>query len=77
MPVGGVSSRLEQAMIVQHLEYNNMRHHLLVVSEKKIKMPKITSPCKELSIIGGATIFLHTTYIPNKYMYTVRAYYLQ
>ena len=44
-----------------------MRHHLLVVSEKKIKM---------LSFIAGAKIFfcVQPTYIHNKYMYRIRAY---
>ena len=42
-----------------------MRRHLLVVSEKKIKMLKTTfAQTKKLSIIGGATIIfahnLHT-----------------
>ena len=56
-----------------------MRRHLLVVSEKKIKMLKTTfAHAKSSSIIGGATIiFMRTTYIHNKYMYTIRAYYLQ
>ena len=54
-----------------------MRHHLLVDSEKKIKMLKTTFAPTELSITGGATIFLRTTYIHNLYMYTIRAYYLQ
>ena len=46
-----------------------MRRHLLVVSEKKIKMLKTTFAHKNY--------FLRTTYIHNKYMYTIRAYYLQ
>ena len=44
-----------------------MRRHLLVVSEKKIKMLETSFAATELSIIGGATIFFceQPTYITN------------
>ena len=44
-----------------------MRRHLVVVSEKKIKMLKTVGPRIELSFIDGATIFFcaQPTYITN------------
>ena len=55
-----------------------MRRHLLVVSEKKIKMLKTTLPPHRVKYYRWRhNIFLRTTYIHNKYMYTIKAYYLQ
>ena len=52
-----------------------MRRHLLVVSEKKIKMLKTMQKVKYYR--WRHNNFLRTTYTHNKYMYTIRAYYLQ
>ena len=55
-----------------------MRRHLLVVSEKKIKRLKLLLPRHRVKFYRWHhNIFLGTTYIHNKYMYTIRAYYLQ
>ena len=55
-----------------------MRCHLLVVSEKKIKMLKTTFATQKVKYYRWRhNNFLRTTYIHNKYMYTIRAYYLQ
>ena len=55
-----------------------MRRHRLVVSEKKIKMLKTTfAPHRVKFYRWRHNIFLRTTYIHNKYIYTIRAYYLQ
>ena len=49
-----------------------------MVSEKKIKMLKTILPPRRVKFYRWIqNIFLHTTYIHNKYMYTIRAYYLQ
>ena len=57
-----------------------MRHHLLVVSEKKIKMLKTTFVHAKVKYYRWRhNNFLRTTYTHNKYiyMYTIGAYYLQ
>ena len=53
-----------------------MRRHLVVVSEKKIKMLKTSFPPHRVLKYyrWHHNIFLRTTYIHNKYMYTPRAY---
>ena len=56
-----------------------MRRHLLVVSEKKIKMLKTAFVAKKKSsILGGVTIIFcaHTVNI-KKYLHEIRAHYLQ
>ena len=54
-----------------------MRHHLLVVSEKKIKMLKTAfAQVKSFkSTIGSATLYfcVQRIHVHNKYMYTIRA----
>ena len=55
-----------------------MRRHLLVVSEKKIKMLETTLPKQKVKYYRWRhNNFLRTTYIHNKYMYTIKAYYLE
>ena len=55
-----------------------MRRHLLAVSEKKIKMLKTMFPPHRVKFYRWRhNIFLRTTYIDNKYMCTIRTYYLQ
>ena len=55
-----------------------MRCHLLVVSEKKIKMLNLCLPPHRVKFYRWRhNIFLRTTYIHNKYMCTIRTYYLQ
>ena len=55
-PVSRVSSLFEQTMIVQHMEieWHNIRRHLLVVSEKKIKMLKATFVATQIEVLQVA-----------------------
>ena len=56
-----------------------MRRHLPVVSEKKIEMLKTTfapAQSKVLQVVPQYFFANNLQYIHNKYMYTIRAYYL-